>query len=117
MGHAAGDEVLRKVASRLRACTRADDVTVRLGGDEFLVLTSSGKENIKENCIMLANRVIEAIKEPIPLAKGLAQVGTSIGIVFLSECPDSAEHCIQLADAAMYRAKLAGKGQYAFSDN
>lgn len=116
MGHAAGDSVLREVASRLGACVRAEDVVARLGGDEFLVLTLSATERAEENCIVLAERIIQAIRQPIPLAEGIAQVGASIGIAIFPKCQDSIERCIQKADAAMYKAKNAGRGCYALAD-
>lgn len=113
-GHAAGDAVLREVADRLRGCVRADDVAARLGGDEFLVVTLCKRDTLKENSITLAERILEAIQYPVALpdGQGQAQVGISIGIVFVPESESDLETYIQKADAAMYQAKSAGKGRY-----
>lgn len=116
MGHAAGDLVLREVAARLGAGVRAEDVVARLGGDEFLVVTQTGSENAREHCIALAQRLIDAVSQPIFLPGGMAEVGASVGIAIFSERESSIERCIQKADAAMYQAKKAGKGSYALAD-
>lgn len=117
MGHAAGDFVLREVAARLGACVRAEDVLARLGGDEFLVITHAGSGIARENCIALAQRIIETVGQPIALPEGMATVGASIGIALFPECQSSIERCIQQADTAMYKAKKAGKGRYALADD
>ena len=116
MGHASGDEVLREVAARLGACVRAGDVLARLGGDEFLVITQAGSAGAQESSIMLARRIVEAVRQPIVLPEGGATVGASIGIAIYPAGQSSIERCIQKADAAMYKAKKAGKGCYALSD-
>lgn len=116
MGHAAGDAVLRQVAARLQACIRAEDVVARLGGDEFLVMTQADSGNVRENCTHLAQRIIEAISQPIDLPEGRAVVGASIGIAQYPNGEASIERCIQQADAAMYRAKNRGKGRFAVAD-
>lgn len=116
MGHAAGDSVLREVAARLRSCVRAEDVLVRMGGDEFLVVTQSGKGEVQENGVVLARRIIDAIHQPIVVDGGIAQVGASIGIAIYPDSGTSIEHSIQIADSAMYQAKNAGKGCYVMAD-
>lgn len=112
LGHAAGDLVLRAVADRLRACVRAEDVAARLGGDEFLVATLTGRENARDESIVLAKRIIEALGAPVTLPEGIAQVGASIGIAMYPDSHHEIDRCIQKADAAMYQAKDAGKGCY-----
>jgi hypothetical protein len=116
MGHAAGDAVLREVAARMKACLRAEDVVSRMGGDEFLVATLTSVAGAKENCMALADRIIQALREPIPLSEGVAQTGASIGIAILPESNFAIERCIQKADNAMYKAKNAGKGAYVLAD-
>lgn len=116
MGHAAGDAVLREVAVRLLACVRAEDVVARLGGDEFLVITQADSGNVLENCTVLARRIIETVSQPIELPEGQAVVGASIGIAEYPSGEASIERCIHYADAAMYRAKNRGKGQFALAE-
>lgn len=117
MGHAAGDAVLREVAARLLACVRAEDVVARLGGDEFLVITQAASGNVRENCTHLAQRIIEAVGQPIMLPEGLALVGASVGIAEYPSGEATIERCIQYADSAMYRAKNRGKGQFALAES
>ena len=116
LGHAAGDAVLQEVARRLQAALRAGDVVARLGGDEFLVVSLTGQANIQDNNIAVARRIIATLAEPIPLAQGMAHIGVSVGIATYSLAQGSIERYIQQADAAMYRAKSAGKGCYALAE-
>ena len=116
LGHAAGDAVLREVATRLKACLRAEDLVSRLGGDEFLVATLTGAGNARADCVALAERLIAALREPFTLAQGVARTGASIGIALLPESNYAIERCLQDADNAMYRAKNAGKGACAVAE-
>jgi len=105
-GHAAGDEVLQAVGAVLRQVTRAGDVPARLGGDEFAVL-------LADIDAAAANRVAERIIEGARSirARGCApQIGASVGVAFFEVTPESAEAVLRAADAAMYRAKVRGKG-------
>jgi diguanylate cyclase (GGDEF)-like protein/PAS domain S-box-containing protein len=112
-GHSAGDQVLREVALRIQSCVRTEDVVARLGGDEFLVLTLSPSESAATFCSALAERLIAAVSQPIAISSGVTEVGTSIGISLFPHLDLNIEQCVQLADAAMYQAKHAGKGRYA----
>ncbi len=107
LGHVVGDELLVGVAARLRDALRPDDVIARFGGDEFVVLCKnvSGDKAV----ITLANRLIEAVAEPITLGREELFVTTSIGIA-ISEDGDTADVLLQNADAAMYQAKDNGRG-------
>lgn len=117
MGHAAGDAVLREVAARLLRCVRSEDVVARLGGDEFLILALQATDKARDYSADLATRVIATVSQPISLPEGVAGVGASIGIA-LFPCRDySIEQCVQQADAAMYQAKKAGKGCFAFGES
>lgn len=112
LGHAAGDTLLKVVASRLTHLLRKTDMVARLGGDEFVVLL--------ENCVdavMLANiaaRALTAIHEPVCIENCSFQVSGSIGIsVYPDDCNDAAS-MLKHADAAMYLAKNKGKNNYQF---
>jgi len=112
-GHAAGDELLMTVAERLQACVREIDSVARFGGDEFVVLLEEADQ--LELIEMLANRLISAINQPIPLRSGhQVQVGASVGIALYPLDGASAEGLLQHADLAMYKAKQQGKNNYQF---
>jgi len=112
LGHMAGDALLTGVAQRVSACVRESNTAARLGGDEFgILLDEATRESAKE----VAERILESLRQPIPLADRQIFVEASIGIA-LNEGRDSisAEELLRNADAAMYTAKARGKGQVAF---
>jgi diguanylate cyclase (GGDEF)-like protein/PAS domain S-box-containing protein len=113
LGHAAGDEVLRVLGDRLRACLRAGDVAARLGGDEFGVLVEDTLD--AESAAQLAGRITAAASRPMRVHGTPVQVGASVGIVLGAPAGRDAEQLLREADAAMYRAKSRGKGRYEFS--
>lgn len=112
LGHEAGDELLKMVAQRLKISLRDSDVICRLGGDEFTVIA----ENIsrQQDAELMAQKVLDAISQPYVLAGKTALVGVSIGMSFFDGRSYDTKALIQQADQAMYRAKQAGKGRYAF---
>jgi diguanylate cyclase (GGDEF)-like protein/PAS domain S-box-containing protein len=95
LGHHVGDEVLRQVAERLRACVRDDDVVARTGGDEFVVLARGASTDVADE---LVERITEAIEAPFPVPGGQVELGISIGTA-RSESP--------LTDAVLARADKA----------
>ena len=109
-GHAAGDLCLQQVVARISARLRAVDTFARTGGDEFVILL--GELANKSSALTVARSVLESISKPIE-AEGISfDISGSIGI---SIYPDDGTDSVQLrrsADAAMYRAKQAGGGQY-----
>ena len=113
LGHAAGDQLLKNIASRLRGCLRAVDTPSRLGGDEFAVLL----EDISEanDAVAVAERIKAAMAEPFPLASPPVQVRLSIGIA-LAHVADTAEMVVRGADVAMYTAKREGGGRVRLFD-
>jgi diguanylate cyclase (GGDEF)-like protein len=113
-GHAAGDDVIKEVGQRLRGQARNDDTVSRIGADQFLVLMEGATSS--NDCVALAARVLEAIKEPIQLGDRNVQISVSIGIVVY---PDHGERSKLLAqaDAAMQAAKRAGRGTYALFES
>jgi diguanylate cyclase (GGDEF)-like protein len=114
MGHHVGDTVLGKVADRIHTIIRETDVAARIGGDEFAVLIQNVDD--PDALAQLADRLIGAIGEPVEVPElGVeVRVGVSIGIVMASEACAEADALMALADAAMYRAKSAGRGRYEF---
>ncbi|WP_119157670.1 EAL domain-containing protein [Caldimonas tepidiphila] len=112
-GHRTGDLVLKEVGARLRRLARESDTVARLGGDEFVMLIESGGH--AEAAGLLAQRVIDAITQPVNAGGREAQVSCSIGIgVYPQDGPYA--QLIARADAAMYAAKRAGRGTYRFYD-
>ena len=107
LGHRAGDDLLIEVASRLRRCTRPEDVCARLGGDEFAVVLRGATEHI---AVEIAQRMVQSIAEPIDLNGQVAQVGASIGIAIGTPLT-SMDELVHQADVAMYAAKACGKGR------
>ena len=111
LGHAAGDEVLARVAQRLASSIRASDTAARFGGDEFALLLED-IEGVQE-AADTAERVLDALAMPLPVAHKELSLRCSIGISVASEDGTAgAEELIRDADAAMYRAKRDGKGGY-----
>ena len=111
LGHAAGDELLATVAQRLKKTVRPYDTVGRLGGDEFvLVLEELDSEN---QARLVADRVLEAINVPFQLGMSLPPVSASVGLALCRGTEQSADALMQMADAAMYSAKRAGKAQIA----
>jgi diguanylate cyclase len=114
MGHAAGDELLRHAAHRLKEAVRPHDNVIRLGGDEFVVILEN---NLRvEDAAIVAKRVIIAFKPKFKLIGGTAMLGTSIGISSFPSDGDDAATLLQNADVAMYSVKTSGKGSFRFFD-
>jgi diguanylate cyclase (GGDEF)-like protein len=110
-GHAAGDEVIRGIATRLQAALRPRDIVARQGGDEFLVLLT-GIETVEE-VIKVGERLLEVARLPLPLGERTYRITTSIGIA-MGEAGLSPGEFLQRADMALYRAKAEGKNRLAF---
>lgn len=112
LGHAAGDDLLRRIALRLREDIRGADTAVRLGGDEFVVVIP-GIARI-EDCAPLAEKLLRRIAEPVALASEQVSVSGSIGIAVYPDHADTPELLLRAADSAMYAAKSDGRNRYAF---
>jgi diguanylate cyclase len=114
MGHAAGDELLRIAATRLKSIIRPQDKAVRLGGDEFLIVMEHIKQ--ENEPAQVAQRVVELFSEKFKLTQGVHSVGVSVGVSLFPRDGTDAKILLQNADVAMYSAKQSGKGQYRFYD-
>jgi len=110
LGHQAGDAVLIEIARRFESCVRDRDIVARLSGDEFAVLLEHA-ENI-ETATRVAQRIIEAIGQPMSILDNTLQPSVSIGIALADVHYRSADDLLRDADAAMYRAKVAGRNRY-----
>jgi diguanylate cyclase (GGDEF)-like protein/PAS domain S-box-containing protein len=109
-GHATGDLCLQQVVSRISARLRAVDTFARTGGDEFVIIL--GELANRHSALMVARSVLESINKPIEVDGSSFDVSASIGISIYPEDGTDAAQLRRLADAAMYRAKQAGGGQF-----
>jgi diguanylate cyclase (GGDEF)-like protein len=102
-GHAAGDEVLCEVAHRMSDQVRAEDLLVRLGGDEFGVFM---RQSVEVSAESLAKRIVEVVAEPISLSTGdKVNVGISVGIATYTDSARSMANLLAQADQALYENK------------
>ncbi|UCJ18713.1 diguanylate cyclase [Pseudomonas sp. MM211] len=101
-GHAAGDEVLKVSAKRLRGLLRRVDMPARLGGDEFAALLP-GLD--RAAAIRLGQRIEEALSEPIVFNQQTLQIGISIGIAIAPQDGETASDLLRMADDEMYADK------------
>ena len=113
-GHAAGDQILVRVAERLVGAVRAEDVVGRQSGDEFAVLLVHVRD--ADEAIVSADRILGELRRPILLGAHSIVASGSIGIAVATEPGATAEDLLTQADAAMYAAKAAGKGRQAVYD-
>jgi diguanylate cyclase (GGDEF)-like protein/PAS domain S-box-containing protein len=114
LGHAAGDELLVRVAERLKLASRDSDLIGRLGGDEFLVVLCDIPR--PEVAMRVAGRMCEALTEEFELSCGTVQVQASVGVACSGDGEVTADRLVKLADAAMYRSKEHRRGVPVLSD-
>ena len=110
LGHSAGDQLLKMVATRLVKCLRGGDTVARLGGDEFVMLL----EEIQDinDVIDVAQRIQESLKIPMLIDGNEIFISTSIGIALNSAEYTQPDQLLRDADTAMYRAKELGRQRY-----
>lgn len=103
LGHNMGDMLLKEIADRLHSCLRDVDTLARMGGDEFTIIVS----NIVsiEGVVVVAERIVEALKEPFHIDDRELFVSVSVGISIYPSDGEDAETLVKNADTAMYRAK------------
>jgi diguanylate cyclase (GGDEF)-like protein/PAS domain S-box-containing protein len=112
LGHEAGDEVLCEVARRLRHTLRASDVVARLGGDEFVVMIP--ELGTAAQAEAAARKVLGAMLPPMTVAGRELSLTASVGICLYPQDGEDEQSLMKNADAAMYRAKEAGKNNFKF---
>ncbi len=112
LGHPSGDQVLQEVARRLKTLLRGHDTVARQGGDEFIILIEDFSE--PEIAETVADKVIEAVSQPLHIRDKEFFIGASIGISIYPEDGIDAASLIKHADAAMYRAKEHGRNTWQF---
>ena len=103
LGHHAGDLVLQHVGQACGNILRDSDTVARVGGDEFMLLLPNVID--KESALLVAQRVLEAIKEPLQIGERLIEVSASLGVALFPEHGDDELALVTHSDAAMYEAK------------
>jgi len=111
-GHAAGDELLKQVAARLRHCLREVDVMARLGGDEFAVVQRGGVQ--PEASTRLGLRIVDTLSQPFDVDGHVVHIGTSVGVTLAPQDGADPETLLRHGDLALYRAKSEGRGQISY---
>lgn len=114
LGHAAGDQFLKEIVQRMRACLSSFDIFSRIGGDDFTIILEgvSGLDQIRS----VAESLIASIASPYHLTSSEIILSASIGIAVAPVDDDSVDGLIRKAEAAMYDAKTTGKrGSYSFT--
>ena len=109
LGHAAGDELLREVSTRLRDVLRPSDLAARLGGDEFAVVLEDVRSD--DDALHTAERVLLALSHPISIADRTVTVRSSIGVALAEGSAWTTDDLLRNADVAMYIAKGDGKAR------
>ncbi|PDS84894.1 bifunctional diguanylate cyclase/phosphodiesterase [Rhizobium sp. L18] len=112
-GHAAGDELIRMAAERIRAILRPADTLARLGGDEFALLLRDIKDH-DQVLPAICEAIVAELGKPFPLLHGeaVARVGGSIGVTVVPDAGRNADDIMRYADVALYEAKMGGRGQW-----
>jgi diguanylate cyclase (GGDEF)-like protein len=107
LGHDGGDFLLKTVADRLRAVTRADDIVARLGGDEFVVVqtTIKGKDQVED----FARRLTSAVTAPMTLKEQEIVATVSVGVALAPADGTNPERLLKSADLALYKSKADGR--------
>ncbi|KPH07518.1 EAL domain-containing protein (plasmid) [Rhizobium acidisoli] len=112
-GHAAGDELIRMAAERIRSILRPGDTLARLGGDEFALLLRDIKD-YDQVLPAICEAIVAELGKPFPLLRGeaVARVGGSIGVTVVPDAGRNADDIMRYADVALYEAKMGGRGQW-----
>jgi diguanylate cyclase (GGDEF)-like protein len=112
-GHAAGDALLVQVARRLRRCARSDDVVIRLGGDEFMLLLPCPAGEGAALARAVSQRIIAELARPLSyLTLTNLRVGCSVGAALWTPGQSALSTAMERADEALYLAKRGGRSQF-----
>lgn len=112
LGHAVGDQLLRSVAARIKACVAPGDLLARLGGDEFALL--SWQAGDEASAAQLGDRLLAALATPCQLEDVRVEVRASIGMALAPRDGTNPQSLLQSADLALYAAKAGGRNTHRF---
>jgi diguanylate cyclase (GGDEF)-like protein len=112
LGHAAGDELLKEIAQRLQAAVRSGDTVARIAGDEFAIVLADLAR--PEDAALVAQKLVERLAAAVDIAGHEVFVTASVGIAVFPTDGADVEALLGAADAAMYRAKQAGRNSFQF---
>ncbi|KJC47193.1 EAL domain-containing protein [Bradyrhizobium sp. LTSP857] len=110
LGHEVGDELLRQVANRLRACVSGNDLVARLGGDEFAIIKAGTCDQAELTA--LAEQILTTLRTPVDCKGQEIATDASIGIAIAPDHGDNLDDLLKRADLAMYAAKSEGRGTF-----
>ncbi len=114
LGHKVGDLLLQAVAGRISRVLESGDKAARFGGDEFVVLLAGDRS--EEQIDAWAHALVKKLSDPYSLDEHELNTSPSIGVSICPRDGQVVDELIRCADAAMYSAKQAGRGQYRFFD-
>lgn len=108
-GHPTGDDLLRRVTERFRACLGEDDLVARIGGDEFAILLN--RTGTEHEAMAVATCILQRLSQPFDLGGAMIVIGASMGLAISPDDGRTAEELVRNADLALYRAKEDGGGR------
>ncbi len=112
LGHPVGDQLLKQIARKFTQASREEDTIARLGGDEFIVLIE--QIDSPKDVSTVARKLLSSIDESFSVAGHELFISASIGISIYPDNGTDVDTLIRNADAAMYRAKEMGRGNYQY---
>jgi len=115
LGHAVGDEMLKKLPVLFNKVFRHDDVIARMGGDEFVVYLPGEISDIQ--VANLVKRFLKSLEYPIQIEEHLIRLTGSVGVAFYPKHGSNVTELLSHADAALYRAKDEGRNTFAIYDS
>jgi diguanylate cyclase (GGDEF)-like protein len=115
LGHAAGDQLLVRIAQRLLGAVRSTDLVARFGGDEFLILVTGA--DIQAEVHNVHRRITATVAEPITVGASELRVTPSVGVSLFPQDGTDLQTLLRHADLAMYSAKARGRNGMAFYEH
>ncbi len=119
LGHASGDRLLLEASARIKRVLRTEDVVARIGGDEFAILLGDLSMDTKycaQQAKIVAHKLLDTLAQPFAFESDDLYLTSTIGIAVFPEHHQDADELMKMADAAMYRGKLAGRNTAFFFD-
>lgn len=113
LGHETGDFVLKVVANRLREVARPEDITARIGGDEFVIVRRGAQEPELEE---LGRQVVERLGQPVRYRNHVCRFGVCVGVAAGTRESLASKKLLRNADLALYRSKEAGRNNITVFD-